>query len=43
LYIMPHLSPMHHEKSKHVSPHEINSRVELPKFLEFKFNPRQVN
>jgi hypothetical protein len=40
---MLHLSPTHHETSKHISPHEIDSRVEPPKFPEFKFKPRQVN
>jgi hypothetical protein len=40
---MPHLSPTHHETSKHVSPHEIDSRVEQQKKFEFKFKLRQVN
>jgi hypothetical protein len=40
---MPHLSPTHYETSKHVSPHEIDSRVEPPKFHGFKFNLRRVN
>jgi hypothetical protein len=37
---MPHLSPTHHETSKCASPHKIDSRVEPPKFLIFKFKPR---
>jgi hypothetical protein len=40
---MPHLSPTHHETSKHVSPHETDSKVEPPKFLAFKVKPRQVH
>jgi hypothetical protein len=40
---MPHLSPTHHETSKHVSPHETDSRVEPSKFSGFKFKSRQVN
>jgi hypothetical protein len=40
---MPHLPPTHHETSKHISPHETNSRIEPPKFPVFKFKPRQVN
>jgi hypothetical protein len=43
LHAMPHLSPTHHEGSKHVSPHKIGSRVEPPKFPGFKFKPWQVN
>jgi hypothetical protein len=43
LSAMPHLSPIHHEISKYVSPHEIDNRVESPKFPGFKFKPRQVN
>jgi hypothetical protein len=35
-----HLSPTHHETSKCISPHETDSRVEPPKFPEFKFKPR---
>jgi hypothetical protein len=38
---MSHLSPTHHEASKYVSPHETNSRVELPKFPGVKFKTRQ--
>jgi hypothetical protein len=40
---MPHLSPTHHETSKCVSPHKIDSRVEPPKFPGFKFKPRHIN
>jgi hypothetical protein len=40
---MPHLSPTHQETSKCISPHGMDSRVELPKFPKFKFKPRQVN
>jgi hypothetical protein len=40
---VPHLSPTHHVTSKHVSPHQTDSRVEPPKFSGFKFKPRQVN
>jgi hypothetical protein len=40
---MRHLSPTHHETSKHISPHETDSRVEPPKFPGLKFKPRQVN
>jgi hypothetical protein len=40
---MPHLSLIHHETCKHVSPHETNSKIEPPKFLGFKFKSRQVN
>jgi hypothetical protein len=40
---MPHLSPTQHETSKHISPHETDSREEPPKFLRFKFKSRQVN
>jgi hypothetical protein len=40
---MPHLSPTHHETSKHISPHETDSMIEPPKFPGFKFKPRQVN
>jgi hypothetical protein len=40
---MPHLSPIHHQTRKHISPHETGSRVEPPKFPEFKFKTRQVN
>jgi hypothetical protein len=43
LLAMLHLSPTHHETSKHVSPHETYSRVEPPKFAGFKFKLRQVN
>jgi hypothetical protein len=38
---MPHLSPTHHGTSKHVSPHETDSRLEPPKFSGFKLKPRQ--
>jgi hypothetical protein len=40
---MPHQSPTHHETSKHISPHETDSRAGPPKFLGFKFKPWQVN
>jgi hypothetical protein len=40
---MLHLSPTHHETSKHVSPHKIDSRIESPKFSRSKFKQRQVN
>jgi hypothetical protein len=40
---MPHLSPAHHEKSKHVSPHNTDNMVEPPKLPGFKFKPGQVN
>jgi hypothetical protein len=40
---MLHLSPTHHEASKHISPCQIDSRIEPPKFPRFKFKPRQVN
>jgi hypothetical protein len=43
LSAMPHMSPTHHETSKRVSPHEIDSRVEPPKNFGFKFKPSQVN
>jgi hypothetical protein len=43
LSAMLHLSPTHHETSKCISPHETDSRVEPPKFLRFKFKPKQVN
>jgi hypothetical protein len=43
LLVMPHLSYTYHKTSKHVSLHKTYSRVELPKFLGFKFKPRQVN
>jgi hypothetical protein len=42
LPIMPHLSPAHHETSKHDSPHE-QIGVKPSKSSEFKFKPRQVN
>jgi hypothetical protein len=41
LATMPHLSPTHLETSKHISPHEIDNRVEPPKFPRFKFKTRQ--
>jgi hypothetical protein len=34
---MPHMSPTHHETTKHVSPHKTDSRIEPPKFFGFKF------
>jgi hypothetical protein len=37
------MSPTNHETSKHVSPHEIDSRVAPQKISEFKFKPRQDN
>jgi hypothetical protein len=40
---MPHLSPTHHETSKHISPHKTDGRVKPSKFSRFKFKPRQVN
>jgi hypothetical protein len=40
---MSHLSPAHHETSKHDSLNETEITVKLPKCLEFKFKPRQVN
>jgi hypothetical protein len=40
---MSHLSPTHHETSKHISPQNTNNRVEPPKFLRFKFKSMQVN
>jgi hypothetical protein len=43
LLSMPHLSPTHHETITRISPHKTDSRVEPPKFSEFKFKPRQVN
>jgi hypothetical protein len=39
---MLHLSPTHHETSKHDSPHE-QIGVEPPKFPGFKFKLSQVN
>jgi hypothetical protein len=43
LPVMLHLPPTHHKTSKHVFPHEIDSRVEPPKIPGFKFKPRQAN
>jgi archaellum component FlaC len=40
---MLHLSPTHHETSKCISTHEIDSKVEPPKFLGFKFKRMQIN
>jgi hypothetical protein len=40
LSTIPHMSSTHHEISKRVSPHEIDSRMESPKFLKFKFKSR---
>jgi hypothetical protein len=40
---MQHLLPTYHETSKRLCPYETDSRVEPPKFPEFKFKPRQVN
>jgi hypothetical protein len=40
---MPHLSPAHHETSKHDSPHEQDNGVEPPKLPEFKFKLRHIN
>jgi hypothetical protein len=40
---MLHLSPIHHETSKHASPHDIYNRLEPKKIPEFKFKPRQIN
>jgi hypothetical protein len=39
---MSHLSPTHHETSKHDSPHE-HIGVKQLKYLGFEFKPRQVN
>jgi hypothetical protein len=39
---MPHLSPAHHEISKHGSPNETRIKVKLTKCPEFKFKPHQV-
>jgi hypothetical protein len=43
LHVMLHLSPTHHEKSKHDSPHEHEGRIEPRKCHGFKFKPRHVN
>jgi hypothetical protein len=41
---MPHVSPAHHEISKHDSPHDIKIKeVEPPKYHGFKFKLRHVN
>jgi hypothetical protein len=43
LSVMSHMSPIHHEKNKHDSPHEIRIKVKLQKCPKFKFNPWHVN
>jgi hypothetical protein len=40
---MPHLSPAHHEISKHDSPYETKIKVKLAKPPGFRFKPRHVN
>jgi hypothetical protein len=43
LHVMPHLSPAHHETSKHDSPLKQKTKVKQPKCPGFEFKPRQVN
>jgi hypothetical protein len=43
LLAMSHLSPAHHETSKHDSSHETKITVKQPKCPRFEFKPRQVN
>jgi hypothetical protein len=43
LHVILHLSPAHHETSKHDSPHDTKIKVKQLKYPEFKFKPRQVN
>jgi hypothetical protein len=40
---MLYLPPIHHETSKHDSPHETKVKVKLPKHPELEFKPRHVN
>jgi hypothetical protein len=40
---MLHLPPAHHQTSRPDSPNETDIKVKLPKCLEFKFKPWQVN
>jgi hypothetical protein len=43
LHVMLHLPPAHHKTSKRDCPNETEIKVKLPKYLGFKFKPRQVN
>jgi hypothetical protein len=43
LHAMLHLSPAHHETSKHDSPHDIKIKVKLPQHPRFEFNPWHIN
>jgi hypothetical protein len=40
---MSHLTPTHHESSKHNSPNETNIKVKQTKLPGFEFKPRHVN